>query len=484
MERMKPVRFTEVTEQAGLKGVRPMGSHGASIADGRGTGLLDIYVGNSQAVTGRFLPNFFYLSQGGFEFAEGARAYGVAVPYDYPRGNHHGLFADIDNDGTYELFVSCCMAPCKLYKLDDGKYVDITADAGLADIPRATRALVVADFDNDGWLDVFKLNNNGHPSQLYHNEGNGRFTLVDPFEAGIADVRGMRQGFAGLGQGASAVDFDGDGRIDIYAAVRGMPNRLFHNEGDLVFREVAADAGVATSDGGDGVTWADIDNNGRLDLVVSGSNQEHDPYVYIYRNQGNGTFTDETLIHRMPGTGYTVAAGDLNHSGYVDLFVANELGPLKVYLNDGNGSFVENPSSPSAGALGDCRCAALGDLDGDGDLDVFVACKFDFNRVFRNEANDENWLKIDLLGPRGDLGGFGTKVWVFDADHVGEKEHLRGFREATSTTGYVGQNSPTLHFGLPTGSYDLVAGFLNGQATTLRVCTGRTVTVDGREIKV
>ena len=133
--------------------------------------------------------------------------------------------------------------------------------------------------------------------------------------------------------------------------------------------------------------------------------------------------------------------------------------------------------------LGDCRCAALGELDTDGDLDVFVACKFDYSHVFRNETNDDNWLQVKLVGPRGDLGGFGTKVWVYDAGNAGDEKHLRGFGEATSTTGYVGQNSPTLHFGLAAGNYDLVAGFLDGRSSRLSVSTGRNVTVDGRVAK-
>jgi hypothetical protein len=266
----------------------------------------------------------------------------------------------------------------------------------------------VLDFDGDGWLDIFLVNGSvleGFPrggaptSHLYRNRRDGTFEDVTA-KAGLAQ--------SGWGQGACAGDYDNDGFDDLYVTYWGQ-NRLYHNRGDGTFEDVTTAAGLATAKPrwGAGCAFLDYDRDGRLDLfaanyidfdLASAPVPESGLCRYkgvpvacgppglpggknvLYRNSGKGAFTDvsdRTGITRAQGTyGLGVSTLDFNDDGWVDLYVANDSNPSALYLNNTDGTFTDvavragcaysQDGKPQAG-MG----VAIGDYNHDGTLDIF-----------------------------------------------------------------------------------------------------------------
>jgi hypothetical protein len=191
----------------------------------------------------------------------------------------------------------------------------------------------------------------------------------------------------------------------------------------------------------------DIDNDGDLDLEVMGER------LRIYRNDGKGHFTDVTqqaCPEAAETRGYTAAFGDVDNDGDLDMYLASR----GLYLNDGKGVFTLDKNSGTAIAeatgksINDPRGAVFGDVDGDGDLDLFVTFKDGENHLFRNDGKQGHWLEVALKNSKGVAGAFGAKVWVYEAGGLGDAKRLVGFQEARSATGYCSQDPPNLHFGL------------------------------------
>jgi enediyne biosynthesis protein E4 len=221
------------------------------------------------------------------------------------------------------------------------------------------------DADNDGWQDIFLVNSRNWPGQsgapsysaLYRNNRNGTFTDITR-QAGLAVEM--------YGLGVSAADYDNDGRTDIYVTGLG-PNRLFHNTGRGTFEDVTARAGVGDPGFSASAAWFDYDRDGKLDLFVTNYVQwtlETDrfctldgksksyctPESYkgqsptLYRNRGNGTFEDVTRkagLYDPSSKGLGVALIDYNNDGHLDLFVANDTQPNRLYQNTGKGTFTD-----------------------------------------------------------------------------------------------------------------------------------------------
>jgi hypothetical protein len=257
------------------------------------------------------------------------------------------------------------------------------------------------DYNNDGWPDLFLVNGGsfvdkqvaaGARHRLYRNDGNGKFTDVTE-SSGI--------GVSGFGMGACAADYDNDGWPDLYITAVGG-NKLYHNTGKNSFTDVTDSAGVGAGLWSASCAFGDIDNDGNVDLYVTRyvdftvKNNKvctmleqpaycH-PNVYnalpdiLYRNNGDGTFTDISRasgIGVAPGNGLGVVFGDYNDDGWVDIYVANDSTPNFLFHNKGAGVFEEvgfragvalgAGGKPLAGMGTD-----MGDIDGDGLLDIFV----------------------------------------------------------------------------------------------------------------
>lgn len=279
-------------------------------------------------------------------------------------GAQPNAWADYDGDGDLDLFVGFRGRADRLYRNDQGTFVDVAVDVGL-DATAETRAASWGDYDLDGDPDLYVgFASPDVPNRLYRND-EGRFVDV------AAEV-GVDRG--GVTRQPSFVDYDGDGDLDLFVAFRDGPNALFRNEGDS-FTDVTSAAGVGDSRRTVGVVWFDIDGDADLDLFVA--NQEGDEDA-LFRNGGDGTFEDVAAELGVSRPGRTeeqgsvgTAVSDYDNDGDLDLFVAS-YGPDALWQNQGDGTFVD--VAPGTSLAGDHHSvsAAWGDYDNDGRVDLYV----------------------------------------------------------------------------------------------------------------
>jgi hypothetical protein len=240
------------------------------------------------------------------------------------------------------------------------------------------------DYDNDGFYDLFIPD--GVESKLFRNRHDGTFEDVTA-KAGLAGLDGVSVGvFA---------DYDDDGYKDLFVSRTFKPNQLFHNNGDGTFTDVTAKAGIGADCCTTTASWADYDNDGRLDLYVG---RYLDPRKAIpttfyardgepnqlYHNNGDGTFTNVTRQAGVgePGLCLGTVFGDYNDDGWPDLYVANDFGRNTLYRNNRDGTFTDVSVASNALDYGAGMSASFGDYDNDGKLDIYVA----------NIRSEERWF--------------------------------------------------------------------------------------------
>jgi hypothetical protein len=295
----------------------------------------------------------------------------------------------------------------------------------------------------------------GLASTLYHNNGDGTFTDVSE-QSGIAR-------HIGKGMGVAFADYDGDGYLDIFVANDTVPNFLFHNERNGTFREVGFPAGVAMNDDGRavssmGVDFRDLDNDGRPDLFITALANETFPF---YRNLGGGIFADETYRAHigsaaMPFSGWSAGAYDFDNDGRKDLFAAcgdvndntemfssrKSRQPLLLLLNRGDGTFA--PAHVGTPSL--YRGAAFADLDGDGRVDAVVTRLGESPLILRNTSGAGNhWIGLRLEGRRSNRDAIGARIDIVTTS--GEQ-----WNHVTTSVGYAGSSERAVHFGLGNNS--------------------------------
>lgn len=281
-------------------------------------------------------------------------------------GAQTNAWADYDLDGDLDLFVGFRGRENRLYRNDRGTFVDMAAEAGVADAGE-TRAAAWGDYDLDGDLDLFVgFAGEDGPNRLYRNGGDGTFENVAT-DAGVARSGVTRQ--------PAFVDYDGDGDLDLFVAFRDGPNALYGNGGDGTFEDVAADAGVADDGRSVGAAWFDMDGDGDVDLFVA--NQEGDEDA-VYRNGGDGSFTSVAAELGMNRPGRSAdegsvgtAVSDYDNDGDLDLFVAS-YGPDVLWQNQGDGTFLDVAGGTPLAADRHSVAAAWGDWDNDGRVDLYV----------------------------------------------------------------------------------------------------------------
>jgi len=465
--------FTDITSSAGTGGPTApgrLGGHAVVFADVDGDGLPDLYI---TMLFDDPMPDLFFHNTGNGRFADEAAARGID---DFDGGSHGACFADLDNDGDYDLVNGTTYEEPQspgvnnIFRNDgSGHFSDVTVESGIPAAPRwPTRAVLAFDMDSDGDLDLFAVTNYkgsddpaGERNEIYRNLGGMRF------QPAVSETLAA----APAGQGAIDTDYDGDGDVDVIAANRTGPVNVLRNEGGGRFSTVTPESIGITHRAEDGISAGDVDNDGDLDLVLAG-----DDYGHLYLNQGGGDFVFRQSF--LDTDGYMAGLADLDNDGDLDIVFA---GDDVVYLNDGSGRFLAGPKVPVEG-INDPRAIAFADIDGDGDLDFAVGCKRSRNWLVRNDLVEGHWLKVKLVSAKGQAGAFGAKVYLYPAGLAGAGPIL-GMREARSNNGYLGQNDPVLHFGLgKVRQADVVVQFLGGPRVVLRkVPANQTITIDARE---
>ncbi len=422
--------FTDITSISQTGGPGWYGGHGVQFGDATADGRPDFYMTMN---ADQDMADLFYRNVDGSFFAEEADLRGIA---SLDSGSHGGVWADLDNDGDYDLFNGAYQRN-RIYSNDgSGFFTDVTDAANLPDRQWLTRAVLAFDMDGDGDLDLFAVNGylgTNDPvderNEVYRNDGGMTFTALNSGSLYTAPA----------GQGATDSDFDGDGDIDIIAANRTGAVNILQNDGSGNFQLLSAAFLGINHTAPDAITLADVNNDGHLDLLLQKN---------LYFNAGDNTYIFQRTF---TAPGYMGGFEDLDNDGDWDLVFA---GDNKVYYNNGSGSFQASPTF-ATGMINDPRSVAFADIDGDGDVDFFYSQKRTYSRLIRNDYQGGNrWIKIRLIRSNGQVGTFGAKVYIYTAGQVGVAGSLIAWREARSQEGYLGQNDPVLHFGA--GPYDQV----------------------------
>ncbi len=376
----------------------------------------------------------------------------VGAEAGMPQAGSHELrglsWGDYDGDGDIDLLGGSTPTDklTKVLRNDNGRFTDVAAEIGLTIPKRSARQTNWIDYDNDGDLDVYSADRAGD-NMLFKNDG-GTFTRV----------------FAGAGPtdrrptvGACWLDTDNDGDLDLFLANQaGAADALWRNDGSG-FTDVAVEAGVAgpartKAEGGVGCAVGDYDNDGRLDIFVPnyGHNQ-------LYRNNGNGTFTDVAKAVGLAVENHAVGSdwGDYDNDGDLDLSVISYVGdpgaqsPLNaLFRNDGARGFVNVLTADSPLNKAD-HASQFVDFDGDGGIDLSVTDGYGpvgGHFLFRNtlpDAAKRRSLSVVVLDAKGHQTRFGAEVRLFD-----RSGRVIATRQVVTGGGYNSQRAAPVHFGL------------------------------------
>jgi FG-GAP-like repeat/ASPIC and UnbV/Bacterial TSP3 repeat len=389
--------FAAITFTKIATGLVSSGASGTAAAwgDYNNDGWIDLYVTTLNG------SSYLYRNNG-----DGTFTSITGVPITAGGVNSFGCaWADYDNDGFLDLIQGGYNLSSRLFRNQgDGTFSRI-ATGLMANIARGANNALWADYDNDGWVDLFiAISYNSPKNVLYHNEGNGSFSQV---------TNSPLVNTPGNAQGAAWGDYDNDGRLDLVINHTGGRSQLFHNDSAGRFTEITnSPITELSSEVYAGACWGDYDNDGLLDLFVT----SYGHHSALYHNNGNGIFVRMTnnAVARATAKSTGGAWADYDNDGFLDLFVAND-GSTKSFLyhNNGDGTFTAVTNGPIVQDLGTAQGAAWGDYNNDGFPDLFVPnVRSVNNALYRNNGNSNNWLGIRLTGRRSNRAALGAKVRV------------------------------------------------------------------------
>jgi enediyne biosynthesis protein E4 len=424
--------FTDVTAKAGV--AHSGWGQGVCIGDYDNDGYEDLFVSY-------FGKNVLYHNNGDGTFTEVSEKAGVAG--NGKRWNTGCAFVDYDRDGKLDLFVA--------------NYIDL--DLATAPVPESGPCLYKAVMVACGPPGL-----KGGKNILYHNNGDGTFTDVSE-ASGILNANGT------YGLGVLTADFDNDGWPDIYVANDSTASALYQNKKNGKFQDIALEAGCALSpDGkpqaGMGVSAADYDLDGNLDIVKTNFAGDTPS---LYHNQGAANFEDTTFTAGLgmhtQYLGWGCGFFDMDNDGWPDILICNghvypEVEQLKteagyaqrklLYRNLRNGRF-EDVSLRAGSAISDpvaSRGCAFGDFDNDGDLDVVVNTVNDYPQLMRCDLRTgNNWLKVRTIGTKSNRTGIGARLKCV-TKVAGENKPHEQIDEVRSGGGYFSQSDLRVHFGI------------------------------------
>lgn len=450
--------FTDVTEKAGL--VRTGWSSGVAVGDYDNDGFEDLFLTY-------YGQNVLYKNNGNGTFTDVTEKAGLL--HNDRRWGAGCTFVDYDRNGHLDLFVS--------------NYVDF-------DINRIPKP---GENANCNWKGIpVNCGPRGLPPgfvALYHNNGDGTFTDVSE-KSGVAKAKGS------YCMTTVAADFDNDGWPDVYVACDTSPSFLFKNNHDGTFTEVGLETGVALNEdgmeqAGMGLGISDYNLDGSLDILKT---HFADDTAVLYKNDGKGNFEDVTNAAGLGVETRFISWGagifDLDNDGFPDLFwvtgsVYPEIekvlpnypfkSPRIVFRNLRNGKFEEllDQAGPGVAAAHASRGCAFGDFDNDGDIDVLIMNLNEPPSLLRNDMTGSNhWLKVKLIGTKSNRSAIGARVTA----HYGGKMQAQ---EVLSQASFFSANDLRLHFGLgATEKADLEVRWPNGGTERIaNVAAGHLITI-------
>jgi hypothetical protein len=499
-----PIRFTYRPIDFRLESCETPDRHapetmagGVAVFDYNHDGKLDIFFTNGadiktlQKNSGKY-SNRLFENDGAGHFRDVTAAAGLAGT-GYDTGVAIG---DYDNDGYEDIFVGGVYHNALYHNNGNGTFTDVTAKAGLASKPDPEYGPLWSvggawvDVNNDGLLDLLVVNylqwdgnnepvclDNGHkeychpkfygktPNQLFLNNGNGTFTDVS--------VSSGLRAHSGKGMGVGAADYKREGRMDFFIANDKLFNSLFHNQGGGKFEEVAFDANVALRENGTyisgmGVDFRDLDNDGYPDICLAALDNETFP---IYRNTRKGDFVEVTSQSKMGQlsaamSGYSPMIADFDNDGWKDIFVSR--GHVQsllasshllvaqnntVFRNLGGMQFAALTAEAGFAQLAPSRHrgSAMGDLDGNGRLDIVVSALSAPAEIWMNQSPGSNhWLEFKLEGTKSNRDAIGASIKIVTKSGA-------QYNHVSTAVGYASSSAGPVHFGLgQDASVDLV----------------------------
>ena len=456
-------RFVDVAPALGLGTVASAG--GVIVDDFDNDGRLDIVSSNS-ATCGEM--HFFRRSPDGAFADDASRAFAGQL------GGLNLSQADYNNDGCRDVLVmrGGWLLPQRRSLLRnncDGTFTDVTVAAGLARPATASQAAVWADIDNDGQVDLF-VGNESAPAQLFRNLGNGTFEDIAP-AAGVASTA--------FTKGVAGADYDNDGFVDLFVSNLGGGNMLYRNGGNRRFTELSRGSGVTTTDRGFPTWFFDFDNDGLDDLFLSSYYQSVEETartflalpsnaggMKLYKNLGGGSFRNVSRDVGLDQPWMPMGSnfGDIDNDGFLDIYMGTgspsygALVPSVLLHNRQGQSFVDVTTSSGTGELHKGHGVAFADLDGDGDQEIVFevggATPGDAHafRVFDNPGHGNDWLALDLVGVKTNRAAIGARIHVTITD---ERGAARSVHRTVNSGGSFGASPLQQHIGLGRGAKDV-----------------------------
>ena len=435
--------FEDVTERAGLRGDGY--SMGVAAGDFDGDGFVDLYVTGLEGGT-------LYRNRGDGTFEDVTQKLNAAVKgwttsagwLDYDRDGRLDIFVARYMDWDFERGALYCgspqvraychpdnfkgASPVLLHQKPDGTFEDMSAKAGIADPEGKSLGVAFADFDGDGWTDIFVANDNARQF-LFRNKGDGTFEDV----ALLAGVGYDENGKSFSGMGVDAADYDNDGLVDVFVtALSNETYPLFRNNGDMTFAYATSSAGVSLISipfSGWGARFADFDNDGLRDIFVA---QGH-VLDTIEKTTGFLMYKEPPLLMRNTGKTF-------------------------VNVSDSAGLTMKLAA----------RGAAFGDINNDGQTDVVLAQTDGPPVILRNNGTKNHWLGLALVGPKGNRQALGARIVVIDS--AGGRQVF----DVTTAGSYLSSNDPRVVAGLGTKT--------GVRSVEVRWPDGRTQTIDNPRI--
>jgi enediyne biosynthesis protein E4 len=523
------VRFTDITQQAGVRFVHNTGAFGkkylpetlgpgCAFIDYDNDGNPDLLIMNGDdfeghAVHGKITLKLYH-NNGNGTFTDVTVKSGLAMVSMYGMGAAVG---DYDNDGYDDLFLTALGQSHLFHNNHNGTFADVTKQAGMWGPNEFSTSSAWFDYDRDGRLDLVVANyvqwsekgdiyctlDGTHKSyctpesykgasvRLWHNLGNGKFEDVTG-KAGLFDTSSKSLGI-------SILDYDSDGWPDIALANDTQPNKLYRNNANGTFSEKAVQAGVAFSEdgvarAGMGVDSGDYDRSGRASLIISNfSNQ----MISLYHNEGSGLFVDEAPRSEIGKAslltlGFACFFYDYDLDGWQDVFIADGhiepdvervqkrikyRQPPHLFRNNGNGDGFTEVSATLGTSFNTprvARGAAFADIDNDGDLDLLMTTNAGPVNLYRNDGGTNQSLRVKLIGTKSNRDGIGAVVRVASGS---DKQWLM----MKSGGSYLSSNELVLTFGLggnakastvevtwPSGQVDKLSNVEAGQTITVQ----------------